>query len=67
MTAPHTAVTEEASLARSTNLRSLKSSLAGDLGSVLGKALAPAREDRYESVQALSADFAYRLKRKLGL
>jgi serine/threonine-protein kinase len=56
MTAPHTAVTEESSLARSTNLRSLKSSLAGDLGSVLGKALAPAREDRYESVQALSAD-----------
>jgi serine/threonine-protein kinase len=56
MTAPHTAVTEEASLARSTNLRSLKSSLAGDLTSILGKALAPAREDRYESVQALSAD-----------
>ncbi len=56
MTAPHTAVTEEASLDRATNLRSLKSSLAGDLGSVLGKPLAPAREDRYESVQALSAD-----------
>jgi serine/threonine protein kinase len=56
MTAPHTAVTEESSLARSTNLRSLKNSLVGDLGSVLGKALAPVREDRYESVRALSAD-----------
>jgi serine/threonine protein kinase len=56
MTSPHTAVTEESSLVRSSNLRSLKSSLAGDLGCVLVKALAPAREDRYESVQALSAD-----------
>lgn len=56
MTAAHNTVSEEASLARSTNLRSLKSSLAGDLGSVLAKALAPTREDRYESVQALSAD-----------
>ena len=56
MTAPHTALTEEASLARSSNLRSLRGALAGDLGNVLAKALAPAPENRYESVQALSAD-----------
>ena len=56
ITSPQTAVTEEASLARSSSLRSLRGSLAGDLRNVLAKALAPAPEQRYETVQALSAD-----------
>jgi serine/threonine-protein kinase len=56
MTSPLTAVTEEASRARSSSLRSLRSSLAGDFRNVLAKALAPAPEQRYETVQALSAD-----------
>jgi serine/threonine protein kinase len=56
MTPPTTAVTEEASPARSSSLRALRSSLGGDLRNVLAKALAPAPEQRYESVQALSAD-----------
>ena len=56
MTSPLTAVTEEASRARSSNLRSLRNSLAGDFRNVLAKALAPAPEQRYETVQALSAD-----------
>src|ERR1035438_9981824 len=56
ITSPQTAVTEEASLARSSSLRSLRGSLAGDLRNVRAKALAPAPEQRYETVQALSAD-----------
>src|ERR1022692_620254 len=58
MTAPATSVTGEASVARATNPKALKSALAGDLTSILGKALAPEPEQRYESVQALSADVA---------
>jgi serine/threonine protein kinase/tetratricopeptide (TPR) repeat protein len=56
ITSPQTSVTEAASLARATNPKALKSSLAGDLTSILRKALAPAPDERYESVQALSAD-----------
>ncbi|MBZ5728665.1 MAG: serine/threonine-protein kinase [Acidobacteriia bacterium] len=56
MTLPQTVVTREASLARAANLRSLQGSLAGDLGNILAKALAPAPDQRYESVQALAAD-----------
>jgi tetratricopeptide (TPR) repeat protein len=56
MTAPEAAVTEEAALARSAKLKSLRGWLAGDLGHILAKALAAEPEHRYESVQALSAD-----------
>lgn len=56
MTSPQTVMTEEASRARSANLRSLQHALSGDLGTILAKALAPEPERRYESVQALSAD-----------
>src|ERR1035437_5973927 len=56
MTPPPAALTEEASLARSSSLRLLRSSLGGDLRNVLTKVLAPAPEERYETVQALSAD-----------
>lgn len=56
MAPPQTVVTEEASLARSAQVRSLRSSLAGDLCNVLGKALAPDPANRYDSVQALAAD-----------
>lgn len=56
MTSPQTAVTVEASLARSSTLRSLKGLLAGDLSNILTKALAPAPDQRYESVEAFSAD-----------
>jgi serine/threonine protein kinase len=56
MTSPQTVVTEEASQARSANLRSLRGSLSGDLGNILAKALAPAPDQRYETVQALAAD-----------
>jgi serine/threonine protein kinase len=56
MTSPQTVITEEASLTRSSNPRSLRSSLAGDLSSILSKALDPAAERRYDSVTALSAD-----------
>jgi len=56
MTSPATAVTEEASLARSASIRSLKNLLAGDLRNVLSKALAPVPEQRYETVQSLAAD-----------
>ena len=56
ITAPATAVTDDAAYARGTNLRALKSALAGDLSSILRKALAPAADERYESVQAFSAD-----------
>jgi eukaryotic-like serine/threonine-protein kinase len=56
MSSPAAAVSEQASLVRSSSLRSLKNSLAGDLTNVLGKALDPAPERRYETVQALAAD-----------
>jgi serine/threonine protein kinase len=56
MTLPGTSVTDEAALVRATNLKALKSSLAGDLTSILRKALAPSPDERYESVQALAAD-----------
>ncbi len=56
MTLPVNSVTDDAALTRATNLKALKSSLAGDLTSILRKALAPVPDERYESVQALSAD-----------
>jgi tetratricopeptide (TPR) repeat protein len=56
MKPPHLAVTDDAATARSTSPRSISKSLAGDLASVLAKALAPEADQRYESVQALSAD-----------
>jgi eukaryotic-like serine/threonine-protein kinase len=56
MTLPVTSVTEGAALTRATSLKALKNSLAGDLTSILGKALAPVPDERYESAQALSAD-----------
>jgi tetratricopeptide (TPR) repeat protein/predicted Ser/Thr protein kinase len=56
MTAPQATITETAAVARSSNSAALRSSLAGDLGNILAKAMAPEPERRYETVQALSAD-----------
>ena len=56
MKSPPAAVTEEASCARSSSLRSIRKSLAGDLSVILSKALAGAPEQRYETVQALAED-----------
>ncbi|MBP6515362.1 MAG: serine/threonine protein kinase, partial [Steroidobacteraceae bacterium] len=55
-TAPHAAVTEAAAAARQTSLAKLRRTLAGDLATILGKALAHAPAARYASVQHLADD-----------
>ena len=57
-TAPHTVVTAAAAAARQISLGRLKRHLAGDLGTIVGKALAPEPTGRYASVQHLADDLA---------
>lgn len=56
MTAPATAITEEASLARSSSVKARRAGLAGDLTSILSKGLAEAPDERYDNVQSFAAD-----------
>lgn len=56
MTVPATAITEEASLARSSRVKALRAGLAGDLTSILSKGLAEAPDERYDNVQSFAAD-----------
>lgn len=56
MTAPATAITEEASLARSSRVKALRAGLAGDLTSILSKGLAEAPDEPYDNVQSFAAD-----------
>ena len=57
-TAPHAVVTAEAATARATTLATLRRQLAGDLGTIVGKALAHDPSARYASVQHLQDDLA---------
>lgn len=56
MTVPATAITEEASLARSSRVKALRAGLAGDLTSILSKGLAEAPDEPYDNVQSFAAD-----------
>lgn len=56
MTVPATAITEEASLARSSRAKVLRAGLAGDLTSILSKGLAEAPDESYDNVQSFAAD-----------
>jgi serine/threonine-protein kinase len=55
-TAPHTVVTEATAQLRSTSTQRLRRLLSSDLGTILGKALAPEAAARYVSVQHLADD-----------
>lgn len=57
-TAPHAVVTEAAAAARRTTLARLRRTLTGDLGTIVGKALAHEPAARYASVQHLADDLA---------
>jgi len=57
-TAPHAVVTAAAADARQTSLAKLRRTLAGDLATILGKALAHDPAARYASVQHLADDLA---------
>ncbi|MEZ5287745.1 MAG: serine/threonine-protein kinase [Vicinamibacterales bacterium] len=56
VSAPQAAVTEAAAAARQTSLARLRRTLAGDLSTILGKALAPDAAGRYASVEHLADD-----------
>ncbi len=55
-TAPHAVVTAAAAAARNTTLAKLRRTLTGDLGTIVGKALAHEPAARYASVQHLADD-----------